>query len=41
MQNKILSICNEDGIRLDTPAEVKSEIMRFYHKMLHNQGYLG
>lgn len=30
MRNKILSICDEDGHRLEDPKAVKGEILRFY-----------
>ncbi|KAG5543618.1 hypothetical protein RHGRI_016387 [Rhododendron griersonianum] len=34
MRNKILSICDENGQRLEDIKEVKGEILRFYQKLL-------
>ncbi|XP_058198473.1 uncharacterized protein LOC131313995 [Rhododendron vialii] len=34
MKDKILSICDEDGNRLEDPKAVKGEILRFYKQML-------
>lgn len=34
MRNKILSICDEDGNRLEDPKAVEGEIIRFYKQML-------
>ncbi|KAH7835403.1 hypothetical protein Vadar_025868 [Vaccinium darrowii] len=34
MRNKILSICDELGNRLEDPQDVKKEILRFYMQML-------
>lgn len=34
MRNKILSICDENGTRLDDPQDVKVEVLRFYKNML-------
>lgn len=34
MRNKILSICDDGGTRLEEPQAVKEEILRFYKNML-------
>ncbi|KAH7865303.1 hypothetical protein Vadar_004905 [Vaccinium darrowii] len=34
VRSKILSICDENGIRLDEPVAVKAEILGFYKKLL-------
>lgn len=34
MRNKILSICDDSGTRLDDPQDVKMEVLRFYKNML-------
>ncbi|XP_058192025.1 uncharacterized protein LOC131309397 [Rhododendron vialii] len=34
MRSKILSICDEEGTRLEEPMAVKTEILRFYQQLL-------
>ncbi len=33
-RSKIVSICTEDGTKLENPSDVKAEIVRYYHNLL-------
>ncbi|KAH7833227.1 hypothetical protein Vadar_004213 [Vaccinium darrowii] len=40
VRSKILSICDENGIRLDEPVAVKAEILGFYKKLLGEKRFV-
>lgn len=33
-KNKIMSVCKEDGTRVENPTEVKEEIVGFFQRLL-------